>query len=150
MKTTCTLLLSLLAVIAEAQVARPLPPEVIPGGVPAEPPVPEEPMNVDEFLGSGRYQILTAQMTVDGRERTVVFRLDTATGRAWSLEAIPNPGPGRPAFRFVDVQDNLPRPRPGFPGGFPGSAPGGIGIEAHPVQPELPPSPPPRRPDPNR
>ncbi len=133
MKTTLALFLCLATVTAEAQVGQPLQPEV----VPAEP-APEEPPVIEDFFGPGRYQLVTAQITVEGRERSVVLRLDTATGKVWTLEATPNAVLGKPAFRFVEVQDPLPRPRPGFPGG----APGGVGIEIAP--------PPPSRTPPNR
>lgn len=127
MKTIFALFLCLAAVTAEAQINRPLPPTI----VPAEP-APEEPPVIEDFFGPGRYQLVTAQITVEGRERSVVLRLDTATGKVWTLEAAPNAVPGKPAFRFLEVQDNLPRPRLGFPV----SSPGAVGIE---IAPPLPP-----------
>ena len=134
MKTIFALLLCFAAATADAQNARPLPPETAPGIVPGEP-APEESPIIEEFFGPGRYQLVTAQITIEGKERSVVLRLDTATGKVWMLEAMPNFIPGKPALRFVEVQDNLPRPRLGFPGG----APGGVGIEAAPVPPPFPP-----------
>ncbi len=141
MKIILALFLCLAALSAEAQTTLSQPPQSLPGAL-AEP-APEEPPVVEEFLNPGRYQIITVQITVDGRERPVVLRLDTATGKTWTLESAPNAVPGKPIFRFVEVQDNLPRPRPGFPGG---GIPGGVGIETSPAQPP----PPPRRLDPNR
>ncbi len=135
MKTIFALLLCLVTAAAEAQIARPVPGETIPGNpgiAPSEPPIDEPPI-VEEFFGPGRYQLITAAITIDGRERAVVLRLDTVTGKVWMLEAMPNVLPGRPALRFVEVQDNLPRARPGFPsGGFSNGSPGTVGIEISP------------------
>lgn len=151
MKTSfLSLFLCLFAAAAEAQNARPSPPQPPPQSIPGAPaaPVesaPEEPPVVEDFLNPGRYQLITTQVTVAGRERSIVLRLDTATGKVWVLESTPDAVPGKSFLRFMEVQDNLPRPRPGFPGG---GIPGGVGIETAPAQP--PPPPPVRRPDPNR
>lgn len=77
---------------------------------------------VEEFFGPGRFQLTPAQILVDGKTASVVMKIDTITGQVWHLQWTQNTM-GKLTAKFIEVEGNPMRPRPGGVGGgfgFPG------------------------------